>query len=153
GECAIAVAPVHELPRVRCCVREVEEGLALVRFEEPASIDGFDTALALLKHPATDPVYVEQPRRSDGWRLIVESTTGVPVVAAHGPVIVIDWTRVTARVLGQLVINPVLALQRGLLFAHAASLGVRDSGLLLVGPSGSGKTTSAMTLASRGHAY
>ena len=154
GECAIAAAPAIDMPRVRASVYATEnEHLALVRFHEPASMDAFAAALALLKHPATNPDFVDQARRLDGWRLIVESATGLPVVAACGSEVLVDWARTTSRVFGQLVVNPVLAQQRGLLFAHAASVGINDSGLLLVGPSGSGKTTSAMTLASRGHAY
>src|SRR6185436_16032492 len=36
---------------------------------------------------------------------------------------------------------------------HAASVVVAGRGLLVVGPKASGKTTTALTLASRGHAF
>jgi hypothetical protein len=153
GECLVDTVPESVTARVRCRVQAIDEDLALMRFDEPASVDAFAAALALLKHPVDDPQFLEQARPIDDWQLIVEAATGTPVVAARGAELLVDWRRITARVYGQLVVNQVLAQQRGLLFAHAASVGVRDAGLMLVGPSGSGKTTSAMTLASRGHAY
>jgi hypothetical protein len=65
----------------------------------------------------------------------------------------VDCSRVSLRDLCELIVNPVLAIQRDLLFVHAASLSVLGSGVMLIGPSGSGKTTTALSLASRGHAY
>ena len=48
------------LPRVQCVVSTLEDGrLALVRFRSPQTVSACDAALALLKHPAADPDYVE----------------------------------------------------------------------------------------------
>jgi len=142
------------VPTVRCSVRSVEAGrLALVQFAEPAEVDAFETALALLKHPAADPGFVDVAGEVDGWRLIKDATSGAPVVATRGSQLLVEWQSAPAPFVVQFIVNPVLAAQRGMLFAHAASIGIRGSGLLLVGPSGSGKTTTALTLASRGHAF
>jgi hypothetical protein len=46
-----------------------------------------------------------------------------------------------------------LAVQRELLFLHAASVGIGGAGILIIGPTGSGKTTTALALGARGHAY
>jgi len=158
GECEVSLdeAFSEPLPRVCCAVRALEnQRIALLRFESPAaSGDHFDDALALLRHPAANPEYIEAEVSADaGWRLIVHAASRIPVVAARGAELLVDVSLAGSRVLGQLLVDPVLALQRGLLFAHAASVGIDGGGLLLVGPSGSGKTTTAITLASRGHRY
>ncbi|HEY2976701.1 MAG TPA: hypothetical protein VGJ35_01940 [Burkholderiaceae bacterium] len=125
-----------------------------MRFDPTPSASVFDDALALLKHPVTNPEHIkgDSPRGS-AWRLIVHAASSVPVVAVRGHEVLVDVSRTGARLLGQLLVDPVLALQRGSLFAHAASVGIGGAGVLLVGPSGSGKTTTAITLASRGHRY
>jgi hypothetical protein len=156
GECEIAPTDLQgqALPRVRAVVRARDGArLALIRYESMPSIPAFDLALGLLKHPAADPRYIEGAPQADGWRLIVQSTTAAAVVAARGQDLLVDLSHAGARLLGQLLVDPVLALQRGLLFAHAASVGIAGAGVLLVGPSGSGKTTTAVSLASRGHRY
>ncbi len=157
GECRVSLADPQsqQAPRIRCAVHALEgERLALVRFESALSTNCFDDALALLRHPAADPVYIEEDESHGSvWRLIVHAASGLPAVAVRGHELMVDLSRVGARLLGQLLVDPVLALQRGLLFAHAASVGINGGGIMLVGPSGSGKTTTAITLASRGHRY
>jgi hypothetical protein len=135
-------------------VRSGEEGrLALLHFESPSAVSPFDIGLGLLKHPVTDPEYVEGVPRPDGWRPIVHVASGRVAAAGRGPNLLADVPLVGARILGRLLVDAVLSLQRGLLFAHAAAVGIGGTGVLLVGPSGSGKTTAAVGLASRGHRY
>jgi hypothetical protein len=156
GECEIALddAEAQALPRIRCTVYAAGGGrLALVSFASPLATTPFDVALGLLKHPATDPQYVEGPPHPGGWRPIVHVATGVVGAAARGQELLIDIPRTGAVVLGRLLVDATLALQRTLLFAHAASVGIRGAGVLLVGPSGAGKTTTAVGLAARGHRY
>jgi hypothetical protein len=99
------------------------------------------------------PEYVEGVVLADGWRPIVHVVTGRVAAAGRGQDLLVDVPLVGARVLGRLLVDAVLALQRTLLFAHAAAVGIGGTGTLLVGPSGSGKTTTAVGLASRGHRY
>jgi HPr Serine kinase C-terminal domain len=153
GECVIPRSQADRLPRVRCMVHACDDDrLALIRYCEPTA-DALAIALGLLKHPASAPAYVEHPTSVDGWRLIVHATTGIPVIAARGAEALVDVQQSPIRFLARLVVDLVLAVQRELLFLHAASLGIAGGGVLLIGPSGSGKTTTALTLASRGHAY
>ncbi|HEU5296835.1 MAG TPA: hypothetical protein VFU71_18785 [Burkholderiaceae bacterium] len=142
------------LPRVRCIVRSVEEGrLALVRFQSPQLAPAFDIALGLLKHPVANPEYVEGVPQPAGWRPIVHVDSARVAAAARGQDLLVDVPLIGARVLGRLLVDSVLALQRTLLFAHAAAVGIGHTGVLLIGPSGAGKTTTALSLASRGHRY
>lgn len=151
GECAVQVP---QSACARCFVRSCEENrLALVRYSAPAGIDLCGVALTLLQHPVAHPIFVEGARTQDGWRLIVRAETGVPVAAARAGEALIDRTCSPSGFLVDLIVNPMLAAQRELLFVHAASVGIGGAGILLIGPSGSGKTTVSLALASRGHAY
>jgi hypothetical protein len=163
GECAMLGLACEDPPSqhqvVRCSVLRCSlETLVSVVFDAPGGVDAFQFALALLKHPATAPRYIEQGHSDpdnglEGWHLIVEAATGIPVIAARSSQALIDCSRLSLRELCQLIINPVFAVQREVLFVHAASIGIGGAGVILIGPSHSGKTTTALTLASRGHTY
>ena len=130
GECEIAPGDpqARALPHVRCTVHGLEDGrLALVRFESRPAVAPFDVAIGLLKHPAAEPEYVEGTPLPDGWHPIVHAATGWVAVAARGPELLADLSCTGARLLGRLLVDSVLALQRTLLFAHAASVGIRGS--------------------------
>jgi hypothetical protein len=57
------------------------------------------------------------------------------------------------RILAHFLFLRLLRLRDDALFFHAASLGIRGTGVLLVGPKGSGKSTLALALAARGHNF
>ncbi len=157
GECEVPLTDRHgeAVPRIRCAARAAErDRLVMVCFESAPSASTFDDVLAFLMHPAAQPEYIEaEVSGGCAWRLIVHAASQEPTVAVRGNEVMFDLSRIGARLLGRLLVDRVLALQRGLLFAHAASVGIGGTGVLLVGPSGSGKTTTAITLASRGHRY
>jgi len=152
GDCAIASEPAAGARVQRCRVRMRDDGIALVDFVAPA-VDAFGTALALLEHPANAPLFREVAAPAPGWRAIARTSTGIPLVAARGGQLLVDAPDAPEGFLPDLLLSPVLAMQRELLFVHAASLDVGGAGVLLIGPSGSGKTTTALTLAARGHGY
>lgn len=157
GECEVALADQHgdAAPRIRCTAHAAGGGrLALLRFDAAPSASTFDDVLAFLMHPVSQPEYIASDASgADGWRLIVHAASGEPVVAVRAHEVLCDLSRLGARLLCRWLVDRVLALQRRLLFAHAASVGIGGAGIMLVGPSGSGKTTTAVTLASRGHRY
>lgn len=57
------------------------------------------------------------------------------------------------RILAHFLFLRLMRLREDALFFHAASLGVRGTGVLLVGPKGSGKSTLSLALAARGHNF
>jgi hypothetical protein len=57
------------------------------------------------------------------------------------------------RILAHYLLLRLLRLRDDALFFHAASLGIRETGVLLIGPKGSGKSTLALALAARGHNF
>jgi len=155
GECETPDDDPHTraLPHVRCTVRDIDDGLALVRFDSALAAAPFEIALGQLRHPAADPQYVEGPPQPGGWRPILHAATGRIAVAARDRDVLVDVARVGAYLVVRLLVDAALGLQRSMLFAHAASIGIGAGGVLLVGPSGAGKTTTALGLASRGHRY
>jgi hypothetical protein len=148
GDCAVPAAP--EADALQCDVRARPDGLTLVHFRAPP-VDAFGTALALLEHPVGRPLFREAPSATPGWRSIVRAESGTPLVAARGGRMLVDAPSAPEGFLPDLLLSPVLAAQRELLFVHASSVEIGGAGLLLIGPSGSGKTTTALTLAARGH--
>jgi hypothetical protein len=57
------------------------------------------------------------------------------------------------RILSHFLFLRMLAMRREAMFFHAASVGIRERGVLIIGPKGSGKSTLSLGLASRGHAF
>lgn len=150
GDCAVLAEDAGGPASHRCVVTVVGDGIVQVDYSWP-TVDGFGTALALLEHPAGRPLFTAAPGSAAGWRLIVRAGSGDPVVAARGGSLRIETRLAPDGFLPDLLLSPVLASQRELLFVHAASIDIGGAGVLLIGPSGSGKTTTALTLAARGH--
>jgi hypothetical protein len=130
-----------------------DKRMAWVRFVEPEHLDSMNVSLGLLQHPVRQPLFAECASPIPGWRTVSStSAPALPLVAARNGEALVDLRREPPGFLADLVVSPVLALQRQLLFIHAASIGINGSGALLIGPTSTGKTTSALALAARGHA-
>lgn len=154
GGCSVDATFGTASGRVCCSIRSFDEGrLAAVSLAGPGSIDAFGVASALLEHPVGAPLFVARGTSTDGWQLIATAQGGVPVVATRGNEALVDCTRAPRGFLVDLMVNPVLAIQRELLFVHAASVAIHGAGILVIGRTGSGKTTTALAIAARGHAY
>jgi hypothetical protein len=125
----------------------------LITFHEARQLDLMSLALGLLQHPVSNPRYSECVSPLSGWRAIsATSSPAPPIIVIRGNQAIVDLNQEPPdHFLPDLFVTPVLSLQRELLFVHAASVGIRGSGILLIGPTATGKTTTALTLASRGH--
>lgn len=148
-ECGTSGASEHPVTRVVYSLHALDSpSQALVRVEG-SRLDLMDFALHLFAGRSYHEVPAEAP-----WRALAAAGTEEPLVAFAGDAILVDrrgsnWQRFVAN----LAVNQVLGQQPDLLCYHAASVGVRGSGILLMGPKGSGKTTIALALAGRGHDF
>jgi hypothetical protein len=143
----IAPDPEPGRPRVRCTVRTRGDGTVAVQFDDPEPLDA--QAVDSLAHGPRGDATAAQP---DAWR-------EVRAAIATGAVVVRDRTLVAApgspwqSLVASLALHRVLRLQRDVLFFHAAAVGIRGNGLLLVGPKAAGKTTLSLALADARHQF
>ncbi len=150
-ECAVDEMPEDGLPRVRCTVHAPPgEQFALVMFADPEPLDQVAFTLQVISgrgyQEATSPV--------PGWRMIEMPTPdGVGHLAMSGDRLLVHRDAPWQALVGSLAMNRLFRLQRGLVFLHAGSIGIRGQGLLLIGPKGAGKTTLSLALAARGHDF
>jgi hypothetical protein len=137
--------------RVRCTVRSLDEPqVAAIAFEDPEDLDAAEFCRTLFP----DRNYIAGPAAAPGWEtLSLGESPRDPLVAMKGHYVVADRRQVWQPLIANIAVNRVLRLQRDVLFFHAASTQVADSGVMLVGAKGSGKTTTSLTLASRGHGF
>lgn len=114
--------------------------------------DPFETActpIRLMKHMQR---YAEVSSPLPGWRVLVNVTVGNRLLlASDGRLVLINLAEAPPGFAVDCVVGTVQRTQTGVLFLHAACVGISGSGVLLMAPSRSGKTTTALALASRGH--
>src|SRR5215471_250287 len=141
----------HGPVRVGCMVRSLDQpNVAGIAFEDPEDLDAIEFCRALFP----DRNYIAGPPAAPGWQTISLSDRPLdPLVAMNGNFAIVDRQQVWQPFIANLAVNRVLRLQRNVLFFHAASVQMGESGVMLVGSKGSGKTTISLTLASRGHGF
>ena len=152
AECALPSSAVHEDGvRVRCTMRTGQVPQALwLAFDDADLCDMLDFSLRLFPERGYDEI----PSPVAGWRCLTRAATPrLPFMLVQGNQGIIDRSQPWQAFVGACMVNRVLRLQQDVLFFHAASVGVGERGLLLIGPKGAGKSTTALTLASRGHAF
>lgn len=117
----------------------------------PAPIDAGRTPFRMLRHLSR---YVEVDGPLPGWRQLVNLDAGNRKLACgDSRTLVIDLDEAPAEFLTDCVVSLIQSVQLGVLFLHAASVGMAGSGALLIGHSQAGKSTTALALASRGHRF
>lgn len=155
-DCAVPASAASGGVCVSCTVRAVDEPplvLVSVRAQEPPDSVGLALSLLLHEHPLDGPRKTEGDSPSPGWRLICNPERPTPpLLITQGPHTLFARRRETPTLLALYLVSGVMSTQRGVLFVHAGSVGLRGAGVLLVGATRAGKTTSSLTLASRGHA-
>jgi hypothetical protein len=137
--------------RVKCTVRSLDEpNVAVVAFQDPEDLDAVEFSRKLFP----DRNYVPGPPGAPGWQTLSLGDSPLdPLIAMKGEFAIVDRRQAWQPFIANLAVNRVLRLQRNVLFFHAASVQIADSGIMLVGSKGSGKTTTSLTLASRGHGF
>jgi hypothetical protein len=151
--------PEYEIPpaqnaQVDCEIRTTTNAhIVSVRFRRPENLDAMGFGLGQLEHPLENPLYSEMQSPVSGWRFIGHSKTARLVLAANKSVALVDLAAAPAHFLVDYLLSILFSIQKELLFLHAGSLKIGNSGVLLLGPSKRGKTTLSMALASRGHGF
>lgn len=170
AECALSSSEVVGTVRLRCVVRcALDSMVTLVRFESspppdgppppnPLSRggrglpDGVRIALSLLENHYAK--HTHDTSSVPGWHVIRSvAHPARPFMAICGADTVIDRHQEPPEFLINYVVGALLSLQKEVLFVHAASVGIRGCGSLLIGRTQKGKSTVSLALASRGHAF
>jgi len=154
GDCRLNQLPLG-LASIRCTVGYFHDvSLLWLSFQGAcvrATIDASLTPFRMLRHLQCD---VETLDGVAGWRLFVRAgTSSLTLAAGEDSNLLINLNEAPLEVVTDCIIGVVQSAQPGVLFLHAASVGVAGVGALLIGESHRGKSTMALTFARRGHAF
>lgn len=153
GDCA-DWDPDPRTLRVRCTAT-VPAGspyLSLV-FDGSGIPDPLDVALGIFRVRRIQP-YVELAGPHPGWRVLMDAGSRQRMlIASNGRTAVINLPEAPPEFVLDCIVGLVQSVPSGVMFLHAASVGVEGSGALVLGPSEAGKSTNALALAMRGHAF
>jgi hypothetical protein len=151
-ECITAAEPDDGLPHVSCTVRTTVRGadpVGMATFDDAEPVDLADFILQVFP----DRGYAERRPPVEGWRVLAPGHDGGESVAISRNQMLFRGRDAWKALIGSTAVGRLIRLQRGLLFFHAASIGVFGAGVMLVGHKGAGKTTVSLALAARGHAF
>jgi hypothetical protein len=90
---------------------------------------------------------------SGSWRSIGMRGSRAPVLIAQGAHVLVDACHQWQPLIAACVMNWIMRMQKDLLFLHAASVGIRGSGVLISGEKRTGKSTLSMALGAAGHEF
>ncbi|HEX2827007.1 MAG TPA: hypothetical protein VHP37_11720 [Burkholderiales bacterium] len=135
GDCAVEAA--GDEADIRCTATFRPPGAAIrLAFDGPrvpATFDAVLTPFRMLRH--------------------LEGDVGRILTFEDDRTLLIDREAAPPDFVTDCVMALVQSVQRGVLFLHAASVGIAGSGVLLIGASSAGKSTTSLGLAARGHAF
>jgi hypothetical protein len=153
GDCALLES--SDASFVRCVARHIPDSECLsLSFEGAQTPDPIDLALSLFRPLRHRQCYVEAPGCDDGWRRLVnDNAEGRVLLASRGRSALVNLAESPPEFLVECLVAVVQAAQPGVLFLHAASVGVAGSGALLIGAGHAGKSTTSLALASLGHSF
>ena len=137
------------------CLATVLPGSRLVclSFEGPQVPDPLESARSA-QRMVRRPQYVEVAGPMPGWRWLVRTEEENRfLIAGNGRTVLVNLEEADAEFVAECIVGVVQRAQTGVLFLHAASVGIAGAGALLIGPSRGGKSATALTLAWRGHAF
>jgi hypothetical protein len=154
GDCG-SPAPLPGASSIRCTATRLPGSpylcLAFEGARLPDPIEAARTPFRMLRHLER---YIEVPATAPGWRQIVNvEASNRLVIASDGRMAVIDVDAAPHEFVADCIVNVAEGAQDGVLFLHAASVGVSGAGALLIGRGHAGKSTTALTLAWRGNAF
>ncbi len=153
GDCGIPETPPDGC-HIRCTA-SVVPGLPLLSltFDGPHLPDLIEAALSPYRFRRHQD-YVEAPGPMPGWRLLVNGEAGNRLLlAANGRLALVNLDEAPPESVVDWIVCVAQGAQTGVLFLHAATVGVAGSGALVIGPTGGGKSTTALAVAWRGHAF
>jgi hypothetical protein len=151
GDCEVPARLASAVPEVRCTVRRWgDPPLVVLSFQKGAPADLAGAAYGVLRLTRAGPPWRVYDAPYPGWRL-GGGATG-PVLAACGSHMLLEAREVPPAFVVEYLVGVALAMQRGLLAFHGATLRVGNAGLVLTGGTRAGKTTTALHVAARGHA-
>jgi hypothetical protein len=153
GDCRVP-EPSPDGFRIRCAASLLPGvPLLVLSFDGPRQPDLIGVALSPYRFRLRQH-YVEAPTPVPGWRLLVNGhADNRLLVATNGRVGLVNLDEAPAEFVIDLIVTAVVSVQLGVLFLHAASVGVGGSGALVLGPTEGGKSTTALAVAQRGHAF
>ncbi|HMH52785.1 MAG TPA: hypothetical protein VK548_21285, partial [Candidatus Acidoferrum sp.] len=153
GDCGIC-GPLAEGYDVRCTATAVP-GLPLLAltFEGSRLPDLVDSASSPYRFRRR-PDYVEATGPLPGWRaLVTAECDGRLFLTADRQRALVNLDEAPREAVVDWIVSVVQSVQAGVLFIHAATVGIGGSGALIIAPSGGGKSTTALAVARRKHAF
>ena len=153
GDCGLP-GPPPEGCDVRCTATVVR-GLPLLAltFEGSRLPDLVDSASSPYRFRRR-PDYVAVAGPLPGWRaLVTAESSGRLFLAAERHRAIVNLEEAPREAVVDWIVSVAQSVQTGMLFIHAATVGVGGSGALIIAPSGGGKSTTALAVARRKHAF
>ena len=153
GDCAGA-EPGDATTILRCTATVLRgSGLLSLRFDGGEFHSPLDIALGQYRFLKRQP-FIEVAGPAKGWRVLVHAAApNQLLIASDGRHALINRDGAPPEFVLDCIVGVAQSAQSGVMFLHAASVGIDGCGALILGASQAGKSTNALALALRGHAF